>query len=85
MPIDMTQLKGVDFNTGDSLGVLLFWVPDDLEGPALLIKCGTGGKTTISSPSADPGYPVPEMGTLALFSVGLLALVGYVAYRRRGV
>ncbi|NIA12123.1 MAG: hypothetical protein GWP10_20980 [Nitrospiraceae bacterium] len=30
-----------------------------------------------------PDYPFPELNTLVLLSVGLLTLVGYVAYRRR--
>ena len=37
----------------------------------------------IQSPSVDPGYPVPELSTLVLLSFGLLALFGYVGYRRR--
>ena len=40
--------------------------------------------SSVSSPPTDPNYPVPEMGTLILFSLGLLALVGYVVYRRGG-
>ena len=51
----------------------------------LEIHCTPSGnpvsKTT--SPSSDPGYPVPELSTLILFSVGLLVLVGYVGLRRR--
>jgi hypothetical protein len=30
-----------------------------------------------------PDYPVPELSTLVLFSTGLLALFGYIVYRRR--
>lgn len=43
----------------------------------------TNGESYISSPDTDPGYPVPELGTCFLFSVGLLALAGYVWVRRR--
>ena len=37
----------------------------------------------ITYPPETPGYPVPELSTLVLLSFGLLALFGYVAYRRR--
>ena len=30
-----------------------------------------------------PDYPVPELPTIILMSIGLLALLGYVGYRRR--
>jgi len=37
----------------------------------------------VSSPGTDPGYPVPEWGTLALVSVGLLVLTGYLWLRKK--
>ena len=37
----------------------------------------------VSSPPSDPGYPVPELSTLILLSVGLLTLAGYVGLRRK--
>jgi len=43
----------------------------------------TSGESYISSPGTDPGYPVPELSSLVLFSVGLLAFAGYVWVRRR--
>ena len=33
--------------------------------------------SNLSSPSTDPGYPVPELGMLTLVSLGLIALSGY--------
>jgi LPXTG-motif cell wall-anchored protein len=39
--------------------------------------------TYIDSPSTDPGYPVPELSTMALTGIGMLALGGFVLYRRR--
>jgi hypothetical protein len=69
----------LDFNTNENLGLKVEWEADDTSG--LTFKYGTD--TTLSSPSSDPGYPVPELSTLVLSSIGLLALVGYVAYRRR--
>ena len=37
----------------------------------------------LKSPREDPGYPVPELPTVALLGVGLLLLGGYVALRKR--
>lgn len=65
----------------DRISLWIRWVPSEGTG-TLTINYGSG-KSRLASPSGDPGYPVPEMNTLALFSIGLLALVGYVAYRRR--
>jgi len=42
-----------------------------------------GEASWIFSPSTDPGYPVPELPTIILFSIGLLALAGYVVVRRK--
>ncbi|MEA1943952.1 MAG: hypothetical protein U9N07_01215 [Euryarchaeota archaeon] len=42
-----------------------------------------GFKSYISSPSTDPGYPVPELPSLILVSAGLLMLVGYAYMGRR--
>ena len=40
-------------------------------------------ESSVSSPPSDPGYPVPELSTLILLSVGLLTLAGYVRLRRK--
>ena len=47
------------------------------------ISIQTAGVSNITSPSSSPDYPVPELSTFLLFGVGLLALVGYVGYRKR--
>jgi hypothetical protein len=39
--------------------------------------------SSLTSPSTDPGYPVPEPATIILFSAGLLILAGYVYVGRR--
>ena len=44
---------------------------------------GTNGCSTLESPESDPGFPVPELSTIILTSTGLLALLGYIGYRRR--
>ena len=48
----------------------------------LEIHCNPTDKhaSNVTSPSSDPGYPVPELSTLVLLSVGLLTLAGYVTY-----
>ena len=71
-----------DFKKGDSLKLRMNWSSDRDPAVALDVKCGNG-KSKLSSPSTDPGYPVPELSTLVLSSVGLLALACYVVYRRR--
>jgi len=48
----------------------------------LVVKTGCGNSYVIS-PETDPGYPVPELSTLILFSTGLLALAGYVLLTKR--
>ena len=43
----------------------------------------TDGSCFITYPYDEPDYPYPELSTLVLLSFGLLALFGYVVYRRR--
>ena len=40
-------------------------------------------KCDVSSPPSSPDCPAPELSTLILLSVGLLALAGYVGLRRK--
>ena len=47
----------------------------------LVIMTG-GGNSFITSPETDPGYPVPELSSIILFSVGLLALAAYILRTR---
>lgn len=71
-----------DFKKGASLKLRMNWSSDRDPAVNLEVHCGDG-KTKLSSPSTDPGYPIPELNTLVLSSIGLLALAGYVVYRRR--
>ena len=74
-----------DFKKGESLKLKMNWSSDREESPPpLTVRCGDG-KTKLSSPSADPGYPIPELSTFVLSSVGLIALAGYVMYRRKRI
>jgi hypothetical protein len=43
----------------------------------------TDGSSYLTSPSTDPGYPVPELPAFALLGTGLLLLGGYVALKKR--
>jgi hypothetical protein len=51
-------------------------------GSALVVKTG-GSNSYAISPETDPGYPVPELPTLILFSSGLIILACYVVLKRR--
>ena len=51
-------------------------------GSALVVKTGSSNSYAIS-PETDPGYPVPELPTLILFSSGLIILACYVVLKRR--
>ena len=62
---------------------LCLYVHNPAGGSAdLVVKTG-GANSYIISPETDPGYPVPELSTLILFSIGLLALAGSVLLTRR--
>ena len=44
----------------------------------------TAGGSSVFYPLDEPAYPVPELATIVLSSVGLAAVGGYVWLRRRG-
>ena len=39
--------------------------------------------SNLTTPSSDPGYPVPELSTLLLLLIGLIALTGYVLLTKK--
>jgi len=51
----------------------------------LEIHCNPVGEdaSQVTSPTSDPGYPIPELPTVLLFGLGLLVFVGYVRLKRR--
>lgn len=65
-----------DFKKGDWLALRLSWncSSDSLR---VYYKAEEGSDSFIESPISDPGYPVPELSTLVLFCLGLVALFGY--------
>ena len=83
--VDCMDMAGPqDFNAEDWLAVRLWWT-DAPGGKNLRIyyKAETDRDSYITSPPSDPGYPVPELPTLVLFSAGLLILAGYAYMGRR--
>jgi hypothetical protein len=60
----------------------VFW-PTGAAG-GLEVYCNPQGKHSshVTSPSSDPGYPIPELPTVILLGVGLLVITGYVVLRR---
>ena len=68
---------------GGRLAIEVYWGSSPLGN--LEIHCNPSGEhaSKATSPSSDPGYPVPELSTLILFSLGLLVLAGYVGLRRK--
>lgn len=71
-----------DFSTGDWLAVRLSWdcTTDPLQ---IYYEAEAGSDSYIESPASDPGYPIPELSTILLFSLGLLVIAGYVGWLRR--
>jgi len=45
----------------------------------------TDGNSYLNPPSSTPNYPTPEMPAIALFSIGLVGLSGYVLIRRKKI
>jgi len=72
-----------DFITGEWLALRVFWENETADTLTIHYKNVTGSDSYIESPSSDPGYPVPELSTIILFSTGLLALIGYVLLTKR--
>ena len=73
-----------DFSTGDWLGVRVSWNgPTDAKIRIYYDPTNGDRDSYIKSPSTDPGYPIPELPTLILFSAGLIILAGYVVLKRR--
>ena len=68
---------------GGRLAIEVLWAGG--AAGTLEIHCNPPDKhaSKVTSPSTDPGYPVPELPTFILFSAGLIALAGYVGLRRK--
>jgi len=47
------------------------------------LEVATDGTSFVTSPSSDPGYPIPELPTIILLGAGLACLGGYIIFMRR--
>ena len=79
--------KGVAIFTvpeGGRLAIEVYWGGTGPLGD-LEIHCNPSGAhaSKLTSPSSDPGYPVPELPTIILFSTGVITLTGYVLLTKR--
>jgi hypothetical protein len=68
---------------GGRLAVEVLWGSNPLGNLEIHCDPTDNHASNVTSPSSDPGYPIPELPPLILFSTGVLALVGYVTYSRR--
>ena len=68
------------FNTTDRLALRIYHDrSDDLR---IYYYKPTSHHSRLTSPSSDPGYPVPELPTIILTATGILVLAGYASLRR---
>jgi len=72
-----------DFITGEWLALRVFWENETADTLTIHYKNEANSESYIEGPSSDPGYPVPELSTFILFSIGLIALAGYVLLTKR--
>jgi hypothetical protein len=72
-----------DFLNGEWLSLRVLWQNETADTLKIYFENDTDSDSYITSPSSDPGYPVPELPTIILFSAGLLILAGYVYMGRR--
>jgi len=68
---------------GDRLALRLRWTESESDELGIKYNGGTGYGSYVQSPESDPAYPVPELSTIILISIGLLGLGGYVWLSRR--
>lgn len=72
-----------DFDAGERLDLRINWTCTTEELRIYYYRANDSKFSNITSPSSDPGYPVPELSTLILFSTGLIALAGYVLLTKK--
>ncbi|MFC2031782.1 hypothetical protein ACFLUS_00170 [Chloroflexota bacterium] len=78
----ISPVPSVDLSTGERIAMRISW---DNSTP-LSFYCNVSSEDRhIISPSGDPGYPVPELSTIILLSVGLVAIIVILYYRHRTV
>ena len=81
----VTQVSGalnanaIPISTGEYLAAKVSNTGSD----TFWLKTEGQGHCDITYPPDTPDYPFPELPTIILMSAGLIALFGYVVYRRR--
>ena len=72
------------FNTNERLALRMYHNRTGTSTARIYYYDATDGRySNLTSPLSDPGYPVPELSTIILFSTGLLVLAGYVLLTKR--
>jgi hypothetical protein len=77
------ETNSIDVNPGERIAIQIEWYRTADPGDTLTIHYNYEDyKSRLVSPSTSPPWPVPELPTLILFSVGLVGLASLVAFRR---
>lgn len=73
------------FTTDDWLGVRVSWSGPGTKTILIYYNPNSSGNdkdSYIISPDSDPGYPIPELNTLVLLSIGLIALAALWRWKK---
>lgn len=80
--VSLNATTGFTIPEGGRFAVEVLWQSD--ANGSIEIYCNPSLKHSsyVTSPTSDPGYPIPEVRTVILFGLGLLLLAGYVGLKR---
>ena len=70
------------FNTTDRLALRIYHNRTGTTTTLQIYYYKTSRHSRLTSPSTDPGYPVPNLPTIILTATGILMLAGYASLRR---
>ncbi|HDJ38093.1 MAG TPA: hypothetical protein ENF24_02765 [Methanosarcinales archaeon] len=70
------------FNTTDRLALRIYHNRTGTTTTLQIYYYKTSRHSRLTSPSTDPGYPVPNLPTIILTTTGILVLAGYASLRR---
>jgi hypothetical protein len=74
---------GFTIPEGGRFAIEILWDSDASLSLELYCNRVAEDASQVTSPTSDPGYPIPELPTVLLLGLGLLVFVGYVRLRRR--
>ena len=93
-PSDESEFADVSGSSDFSISASSFNVPETkwlaykiedydavADSNSVVVSVG-GNNSYVSSPSSDPGYPIPELPTIVLIGVGLVCLIGYISWKQ---